>query len=111
MGLKKQVEYISFSAAACALVRQLDSEAVVYYVNGNLTPEEVKSLGYQGIDYNYKTLFKHPEWIKESHELGLKVNGWTPDDDAIIKKLMDMNVDFITTDKPVEAQKLASKRK
>ena len=111
MGLKKQVEYISFSAAACALVRQMDSKAVVYYVNGNLTPEEVKSLGYQGIDYNYKTLFKHPEWIKESHVLGLKVNGWTPDDDTIIKKLVDMNVDYITTDKPVEAKKLASKRK
>ena len=105
----KQVEYISFSSAACALVRQLDSNAVIYYVNGNYTPAEVKKLGYQGIDYSYKILFKHPEWIKEAHELGLKVNGWTSDDDVIIKKLIEMNVDFITTNKPVEAEKLARK--
>ena len=49
------------------------------------------------------------EWIKEAHELGLKVNGWTSDDDVIIKKLIEMNVDFITTNKPVEAEKLARK--
>lgn len=107
MGLAKQVEYISFSSAACALVRQLDANAIVYYVNGNFTPAEVKKLGYQGIDYNYKILFKHPEWIREAHELGLKVNGWTPDDDEITRKLIEMNVDFITTNKPVETQKLA----
>ncbi len=107
MGLAKQVEYISFSSAACALVRQLDANAIVYYVNGNFTPAEVKKLGYQGIDYNYKILFKHPEWIREAHELGLKVNGWTPEDDAITRKLIEMNVDFITTNKPVETQKLA----
>ena len=82
---------------------------VIYYVNGNYTPAEVKKLGYQGIDYSYKILFKHPEWIKEAHELGLKVNGWTSDDDVIIKKLIEMNVDFITTNKPVEAEKLARK--
>ena len=111
MGLQKQVEYISFSPAACALARQLDDKATIYYVGGTLTPDEVKQLGYQGIDYSYKILFKHPEWITESHELGLKVNGWTPDDDKIIKKLIDMKVDYITTDKPVEANKLASKSK
>ena len=111
MGLQKQVEYISFSPAACELVRQLDANAIVYYVGGSFTPDEVKQLGYQGIDYSYKLLFKHPEWVRESHELGLKVNGWTPDDDKIIKKLVDMKVDYITTDKPVEAMKLASKKK
>lgn len=31
------------------------------------------------------------------------------DDDVIIKKLIEMNVDFITTNKPVEAEKLARK--
>lgn len=111
MGLQKQVEYISFSPAACALVRQLDDKATIYYIGGTLTPDEVKRLGYQGIDYSYKILFKHPEWIREAHELGLKVNGWTPDEEKIIKKLIDMEVDYITTDKPVEANRLASKRK
>ena len=66
----------------------------------------MKKLGYQGIDYSYKILFKHPEWIKEAHELGLKVNGWTSDDDVVIKKLIEMKVDFITTNRPVEVSKI-----
>lgn len=109
MGLSKQVEYISFSAPACALAHQLAPKSTIYYVGGSYTPDEVKKMGYQGIDYSYKLLFKHPDWINEAHQLGLKVNGWTPDDDKIIKKLIKMNVDFITTDKPVEAQKMVKK--
>ena len=110
MGLQKQVEYISFSPAACQLVRQLDAKATIYYVGGSFTPAEVKQMGYQGIDYSYKLLFKHPEWVEESHELGLKVNGWTPDDEKIIKKLVKMGVDFITTDMPEQAMKITKKK-
>ena len=111
MGMQGQVEYISFSAPACQLLRQLDDAATIYYVDGRFTPDEVKTLGYQGIDYNYKLLFKHPEWVEQAHCMGLKVNAWTPDDKQLIKQLVGMKVDFITTDMPVEAKKIADKAK
>lgn len=33
-----------------------------------------------GIDYYDGALLKNPNWIKESHDLGMKVNVWTIDD-------------------------------
>ncbi len=40
---------------------------------------------------------KHPEWIKEAHDLGLKVNVWTVDEAEEMKWLIEQKVDFITT--------------
>ena len=47
---------------------------------------------------------KHPEWIKEAHELGLKVNVWTVDEVEDMKSLIEQKVDFITTNEPVILQ-------
>ena len=30
-----------------------------------------------GLDYSLKVIKKHPEWVKQAHDLGLKVNVWT----------------------------------
>ena len=49
----------------------------------------------------------HPEWIKECHDLGLVVNVWTVNDLNDIDAFIKAGVDFITTNKPVEALKLA----
>ena len=44
---------------------------------------------------------KHLEWIKDAHDLGLKVNVWTVDETAEMKWLIEQKVDFITTNEPV----------
>ena len=36
----------------------------------------------------------------------MKVNVWTVNKEEMMKKLIDMKVDYITTDQPLEAQKL-----
>ena len=59
-----------------------------------------------GLDYHYKVLQKHPEWIKEARALGLKTNSWTVNNTKTMQWLIDQNVDFITTDKPVELKRL-----
>lgn len=38
--------------------------------------------------------------VKQAHRLGLKVNVWTVNDEATVKKLLDMGVDGIITDCP-----------
>ena len=63
-----------------------------------------------GADYHYKVFKKHPEWIKEARELGLKTNSWTVDDTDMMQWLIDQKVDFITTDKPVELKQLLEKK-
>ena len=51
-------------------------------------------------------VFKHPEWSKEAHDRGLKVNVWTVDKAEDMKWLIDQKVDFITTNEPTVAQEI-----
>lgn len=56
----------------------------------------------------YSSFEKHPEWVKEAHELGMKVNVWTVNNEKDMKKMIDLNVDYITTDQPLEAAALVA---
>ena len=108
--LRKDVEYIGFSRYVCdQLVKNGPKGTKVAYLNGNLTPEQCKERGYTGIDYNIGVMKKHPEWIKQCHDLGLTVNVWTVNDTDNLKWCIDNGVDYITTDNPVEANRLLGK--
>lgn len=104
--LQKQVEYISFSLNICKELLRQSPESQIVYLEGELSPKEIKEIGLTGIDYHYSVFEKHPDWIIEAKSLGLSINAWTVNDPLIMKTLIDQQVDFITTDKPVEAQAL-----
>ena len=106
MGLEKQVEYIAFSLNVCEQLAKLTPESEIAYLNGDVAPAELKKKGINGIDYHYNVIEKHPEWVKEAHDLGMKVNVWTVNKEADMKKLIDMKVDYITTDQPLELKAL-----
>ena len=106
MGLEKQVEYIAFSLNVCEQLAKLTPESEIAYLNGDIAPTELKKKGINGIDYHYNVIEKHPEWVKEAHDLGMKVNVWTVNKEDMMKKLIDRKVDYITTDQPLEAKKL-----
>ena len=106
MGLENQVEYIAFSLNICEQLVKLTPESEIAYLNGDLAPAELKKKGINGIDYNQKVLFNHPEWVEEAHKLGMKVNVWTVNKVEDMQKFIDMGVDYITTDHPLEVQKL-----
>mgnify|MGYP000043151495 CR=1 FL=1 len=78
----------------------------VYYLEGDLSPKELKAWGCAGPDYHFSVFKKHPEWIKESHDLGMKVNAWTVNDPKDMKWLIGQGVDFITTNEPVKLQEI-----
>lgn len=71
----------------------------------------MKEKGLTGIDYYYKAFEKHPEWVKEAHDLGMKVNVWTVDDVKDMQKMITLGVDYITTDQPLEAAELIAGQK
>lgn len=101
-GVEKQSEFISFSLNICKELKRNASEFSVQYLNGELTPSELKQLGLNGFDYHYKILQKNPEWIGEAKKLGLISNSWTVNDPEIFKELKALGIDFITTDIPNE---------
>ena len=109
MGLEKQVEYIAFSLNICEQLAKLTPESEIAYLNGDVTPTELKKKGINGIDYNQSVLMKHPEWVEEAHQLGMKVNVWTVNKEEAMQKFIDMKVDYITTDLPLECKRLVQK--
>lgn len=106
-GLEERTEYISFSGRACERLRKLCPKARISYLNGDWSPQTVKAKGLDGIDYNQQVMALHPEWIGQCHDLGLTVNVWTVDDLNAINRFIEAAADFLTTNKPVEALKLA----
>lgn len=108
MKLAKRTDYISFNLDACKELIRMAPKAEVYYLNGELTPKELKDLGFAGLDYHFKVLQAHPEWIEQCKALKLKTNAWTVDDPAIMRELRDKGVDFLTTNLPEEALQIVS---
>lgn len=107
-GLRDRVDYIAFSLFACKELHRLAPDRPVYYLNGDLSPAEIKKLGFAGIDYSYKAMSAHPEWYDEAKKLGLEINVWTVDSPEIMKELLDKKVDYITTNRPDILQELIS---
>lgn len=100
LNAQSYVEYICFDFDAGKLIKTLDPDAEVAYLNGDKTPEEAKAAGYTGLDYHYLVYQKHPTWIQEAKALGLTLNSWTVNSTAEMETLRRQEVDFITTDEP-----------
>lgn len=102
-GLEKRTTYITFSLEGMKeLIKRAPAGTEVYYLNGELTPQQLKEMGAAGMDYNSSVVLKHRDWVDQCHKLGLKVNVWTVDDKhaALLDMLLDMDIDFITTNTP-----------
>ncbi len=101
LGLASRTDYISFSKHACKFLHKLAPEAKVAYLNGDLSPQEIKEMGLTGIDYNMGVFDKHPEWASEAKKLGLEVNVWTMDGEEALNRFAKMpDIDIITTNDP-----------
>jgi glycerophosphoryl diester phosphodiesterase len=105
-----QIEIISFSQNICNEFKKLAPELHVSYLEGDLSPKQVKENGWNGIDYNYQVFQKNPSWVKEAHDLGLLVNVWTVNDPKIMHEMIELNVDYITTDKPTVLKEILDKK-
>ena len=94
------VEYISFVYDMCKMLKQKDPFATVAYLNGDKAPADIKKDNISGIDYSFKVMLKNPQWIEEAHNLGMTVNVWTVNDEAIMDWMLKQGVDYITTNEP-----------
>lgn len=112
MGLEERTEYIAFSLHATKeFIRLAPQGTPVYYLNGDLSPKELKEIGAAGPDYHHSQFKKNPTWVKECHDLRMKVNAWTVNDAETMQWLIKEGVDFITTNEPELLQEVLSKSK
>lgn len=111
MGFEKRTEYITFSEHATKeFIRLAPKGTPVYYLAGDITPTELKEWGCAGPDYHFSVFQKNPEWIKECHKLGMKVNTWTVNDAKDMEWLIAQGVDFITTNEPTVLEDILKKK-
>lgn len=89
--------------------KKLTPDSEIAYLKSDVAPKDLKAKGINGIDYYIKVLAEKPEWIAEAHQLGMKVNVWTVNDMEMVQKMIDQQVDYITTDYPLETEKLIRK--
>ena len=68
--------------------------------------KELKEWGCTGPNYRLNVFRQHPEWIKECHDLGMKVNAFPIDNTDDIKWLISQGIDYITTNEPVKLQEI-----
>lgn len=100
LNLESQSEFISFSLNICQLIKKLEPAFKVQYLNGDLSPLEIKDKGLDGLDYHYSVFLKNPTWISDAKTLELITNSWTVNDLEIFEKLKKQGIDFITTNNP-----------
>lgn len=100
MKLESQSEYISFSLNVCKQIKKLAPDFKVQYLNGELSPAQIKNEGLDGMDYHYSVFQKNPTWIAEAKALGLITNSWTVNDVKIYEELKAQGIGFITTNIP-----------
>ena len=103
--MENQVEYISFSKYICQELKRKSPASIVAFLasttDSALTPQAIKEEGFDGLDYYYKLIEAFPNWIKEAKELGLTTNVWTVNDEETMKQMLELKVDYITTDNPL----------
>ena len=106
-----RIAFISFSYHICRELAARCPGYTVQYLEGDKTPAEVFADGINGIDYHYSCFQKHPEWVKEAHDLGMSVNVWTVDNEKDIRQMKELGVDQITTNKPALTREILFGRK
>lgn len=102
-GVENKVEYISFNYEVCKKIAQKDPSAMVAFLGGNKSPQELFNDGIKGLDYTKKAFLDNPTWIEEAHNLGMTINVWTINSINDMFEVTNMGVDLITTDEPETA--------
>lgn len=100
-GLQDRTDYITFSRDAMLdFISLTPAGTRVYYLSGDMTPQELKDAGAAGLDYSLRTMKRHPEWFAQARELGLEVNVWTVNDPDDMRWCIEQGADLITTNEP-----------
>lgn len=108
----KEVEFISFSYHVCKELKRLRPTAVVMPLSTAVAePEQMFKDGMDGFDLHYNVLREHPEWVELAKSQKKIVNVWTVNQEDVMREMIALGVDYITTDEPVLLQKVLKGKK
>ena len=96
-GYLEHTVFISFSLENMICLRQLLPEQPLQLLTRELTPEALDAFSRYGLDWDVDYRNLKAEQVQQVHALGRKVNVWTVDDPDTARELIEMGVDYITT--------------
>lgn len=105
------VDYITFDYRGLKVARALDATAHLAFLEPSVDLDLQKLDGMSGIDYQSGQYDKIEKLKERCDVLGLTTNVWTVNTKELMKKFLDLNVDFITTDEPEMLLKMIEDRK
>lgn len=110
-GMRERVIYSSFNHWNLTDILEYDSEAFVAPLYGAeiVKPADYAALfGARAIHPHYAQILSHPEIVARAEELGVRVHPWTVDDPEVIRRLCELNIGAIITNKPDLALEIAN---
>lgn len=98
LGYLENVIFISFVLENCIILRSILTQNDIQWLIGvKLKDEDIQILAENHLDLDIHYSFLDSDLIKRLHGLGIKVNCWTCDDADAARSLVQMGVDFITS--------------
>lgn len=88
--------FISFCADNCKMLRKL-TDNKIQFLAGELSDAILEMCKEYRFDIDDAWNQMSKEWVDRFHAEGLEVNVWTVDDPQTAEKLVEMGVDYITT--------------
>lgn len=108
-GMQGRVIYSSFNHFTLTALQKIDPEAFVapLYGDGIVLPwRYASSFGAKALHPHFASVYALEDYVKNSHDLGVRVHPWTVDDEANIRRLLNLGVDAIITNRPDVALRL-----
>ncbi|MFD1630427.1 glycerophosphodiester phosphodiesterase [Pseudopedobacter beijingensis] len=99
------VEFILFDYDAAKEIIALKPDAKVQSLSA-VDPEKAKKDKLTGLDFHMSVYDKNQNYISLAKSLGLTTNVWTVNKEEDIKRFLQKEVNYITTDEPERALKL-----
>lgn len=97
MGWLDKTTFISFSKENMIDLRGLCADASAQFLTGEATDETLGFMKEYRLDADFLGSVLTKEYVERLHAAGIKVNCWTIDRPEDAEALIDMGVDFITT--------------
>jgi glycerophosphoryl diester phosphodiesterase len=105
-GLEDYVEYIAFDWENCKRVLSHVPNAVVGYLNGDRTPQQLADEHVKVMDYQMAVWRNSANYVTQNRDLGILSNVWTVVAPSDMLWFTEFGVDFITTDDPLTLKQL-----
>lgn len=105
--MQEQVVYmITHETSVLYLKKLLKGADRILFSNGTYSPAWRAGIGCKYMGYSCAKWSKSPELIAECSRYGGKTVAWTPNDEADIRRMVELGIDIIISDNPMLVRKI-----